>query len=70
VLAARDGADGGLAPASSRRNPSRSLYALSAMTARNAVPHPAADRLVRADRQLGAEPRSCFSFVKGRAWVS
>lgn len=32
-------------------------------------PHPAADRPVRADRQLGAEPRSCFPFVKGRAWA-
>jgi hypothetical protein len=70
VLAARDGADGGPDSASSPRNQcwSRTRYRRRPPGTR--FPHPAADRPVRGDRQLGAEPRSCFSFVKGRAWAS
>ena len=62
----QDGADGGPNSASSR-NPSWTPCALSATIARHAIPYPAADRQVLGDRELGAEPRSCLPFVKGRA---
>ena len=65
----QDGADGGPDSASSPRNPSWSPYTYRRRPPGTRFPHPAADRHVGADRQLGAEPRSCFPFVKGRAWA-
>jgi hypothetical protein len=70
ALAARDGADGGPDAASCRATRPAPLTRYRRRPPRTRLPHPVADRQVRADRQLGARTPAVLLFREGRAWAS